>query len=286
MMAFAVEEVERNWKGLVIGNDGGNFSAGANLMLLLMLAKQKKWDDIRKMVTGFQQACLQLTRSGKPVVSAPFGLTLGGGAEVTMGADKVQAAAESYIGLVEVGAGLIPGGGGTRMLLQRVLEGIPEGTQVDSFPFVRRAFEVIGLAKVATSAAEAKEVGYLRKTDGVSVNRDHLLYDARKAVLRMAEDNYTPPAPFEFKLPGESAFAALKLGLFQWVQSNTISKHDALIGEKLAWVLTGGAATPAQPVSEEYLLELEAEAFLSLCGEEKSQARMEALLTTGKPLRN
>ncbi|GMV39433.1 MAG: 3-hydroxyacyl-CoA dehydrogenase [Myxococcales bacterium] len=285
MMAFAIEEAERNWKGVVIGNDGGNFSAGANLMLLVMLAQQKKWDDIRTMVTGFQKACLQLARCNVPVVSAPFGLTLGGGAEVTMAADRVQAAAETYMGLVEVGAGLIPGGGGTRMMLQRMLEGIPDGTEVGSFPFVRKAFEIIGMAKVATSAAEAKDIGYLRAGDGITQNREHLLFDARTAVLRMA-DNYRPALPFQYKLPGESAFAALKLGLFQWVQSGVISAHDALIGEKLAYVLTGGAATPTQPVSDEYLLELEAEAFLSLCGEEKSQARMQALLTTGKPLRN
>ena len=286
MMDFAVKEAEANWKGIVIGNDGGNFSAGANLLLLVMLSQQKKWEDVRKMVTGFQQACLALARCNVPVVSAPFGLTLGGGAEVTMAADRVQAAAETYMGLVEVGAGLIPGGGGTRMMLQRMLEGVPEGTQVDSFPFVRKAFEIVGMAKVATSAAEAKEIGYLRASDGISVNRDHLLHDARTAVLRMAEDNYRPALPFRYKLPGESAFAALKLGLFQWVQSGTISAHDALIGEKLAYVLTGGAASPSVPVTDEYILELEAEAFLSLCGEEKSQQRMQALLTTGKPLRN
>lgn len=286
MMAYAIEEAEKNWKGIVIGNDGGNFSAGANLLLIVMLSQQKKWDDIRTMVTSFQQACLQLARCNVPVVSAPFGLTLGGGAEVTMAADCVQAAGETYMGLVEVGAGLIPGGGGTRMMLQRMLEGIPDGTQVDSFPFVRKAFEIVGMAKVATSAAEAKDIGYLRATDGITMNREHLLFDARTTVLRMAEDNYRPALPFQYKLPGESAFAALKLGLYQWVQSSTISAHDALIGEKLAYVLTGGAATPTIPVSDEYLLELEAEAFLSLCGEEKSQQRMQALLTTGKPLRN
>ncbi len=286
MINQSVEEVSKNYRGLVIGNHGKNFSVGANLMLILMEAQDENWDDIDLMTRMFQEANMNLKYADKPVVSAPFNMTLGGGAEVTFGADQVQASAETYMGLVEVGVGVIPAGGGTKELLYRNLEGVPDDVKVDLQPFVNRAFETIALAKVSTSAKEAKKLGYLRETDRISVNRDYQLYDAKKAVLALDSMGYQAPRPKKVKVVGETGYNTLRLGIYGFKVSNMISEHDKKIAEKIAFILSGGNVPAGTMVSEQYLLDLEREAFLSLVGEAKTQARMQYMLTKGKPLRN
>jgi 3-hydroxyacyl-CoA dehydrogenase len=221
-----------------------------------------------------------------PVVAAPFGLTLGGGAEMTLGANAIQASAELYMGLVEVGVGLIPGGGGTMQLLRNVYGPFANDKDFDALPFLKKVFFSIGTAKVATSAEEAREAGFLRADDGISLNRDLLLSDAKARVLGMANAGFRPPRPTKFRLPGRSGKATIDVALYDMQLNHQVSEHDRKIGQKLATVLTGGDTTPNTPVTEEKLLELELEAFLSLCGEEKTQARIMHMLETGKPLRN
>ena len=286
MINQSAEEVSRNYRGLVIGNDAKNFSVGANLMMILMEAQDENWDELDLMIRMFQDANMKLKYLDKPVVAAPFGMTLGGGAEVVFGADHVQAAAETYMGLVEVGVGVIPGGGGTKELLLRNLEGIPENVTIDVQPLVNRAFETIAMAKVSTSGKEAKELGYLRKNDGISVNRDTQLYDAKQAVFALEQMGYQPPKANKIKVVGETGYNTLRLGIYSFLVSGMISKHDQKIAEKLAFILAGGNVPANTLVTEQYLLDLEREAFLSLVGEPKSQARMQQMLTTGKPLRN
>jgi len=286
MINQSVDEVSKNYRGLVIGNQGKNFSVGANLMLILMEAQDENWEEIDLMVRMFQDANMKLKYADKPVVAAPFGMTLGGGTEVTFGADQVQAAAETYMGLVEVGVGVIPAGGGTKELLYRNMEGVPDDIKVDLQPFVNRAFETIALAKVSTSAREAQKLGYLRKTDRVSVNRDHQLHDAKQAVLALDAMGYQPPLPKKIKVVGETGFSTLRLGIYTFKVSNMISDHDKKIAEKLAFILSGGNVPQGTLVTEQYLLDLEREAFMSLVGEPKTQERMQYMLTKGKPLRN
>lgn len=286
MVDFSVEEVSKNYRGLVIGNQGKNFSVGANLMLILMEAQDENWDDLDYMVRMFQNASLKLKYMNKPVVAAPFAMALGGGTELTFGADLVQASAETYMGLVEVGVGVIPGGGGTKEMLYRNLEGIPEDVTMDLQPLVNRAFETIAMAKVSTSAREAQNLGYLRKTDGITINRDYQLYDAKKAVLAIDSMNYKAPRPRKIKVVGETGLSTLRLGVYTFHQSGMISAHDKKIAEKLAFVLSGGNVPANTLVTEQYLLDLEREAFLSLVGEPKTQERMQYMLTKGKPLRN
>jgi 3-hydroxyacyl-CoA dehydrogenase len=286
MMEKAIEETQANFRGLVIGNDGANFSAGANLMAVLMAVKSDDFEAVRTMARRFQAVNQRMRYSPVPVVTAPFNLTLGGGAEAAMGGNAIQASAELYMGLVEVGVGLIPGGGGT-MQLMRNLYGIHAGDKdFDALPFLKKAFLTIGTAKVATSAEEAREAGFLAISDGISLNRDFLLSDAKARVLGMANAGFRPPRPVQFLLPGRSGAATIDVMLYDMQLNHQISEHDRKIGKKLAGVLTGGDTSPSIPVSEERMLELELEAFLSLCGEEKSQDRMANLLTTGKPLRN
>jgi 3-hydroxyacyl-CoA dehydrogenase len=222
----------------------------------------------------------------RPVVAAPFGLVLGGGAEVTFGAARVVAGAETYMGLVEVGAGLIPAAGGSREMACRAVEAIPAGVDADPMPFLRKAFETVAMAKVATSAQEAQELGYLRGGDRIVLSRERLTHEAKRTVLHLCEEGYRPPRRRSLRLPGESGFATARSVLYNLRQANMVTDHDVTVGTKLAWVMMGGNCSPHVPVSEEYLLDLEREAFLSLCGEEKSQERMQALLMTGKPLRN
>jgi 3-hydroxyacyl-CoA dehydrogenase len=210
-------------------------------------------------------------------------MTLGGGCEVAMGADRMRVHGELYMGLVEVGAGLIPGGGGTKELLIRNMKNY---TQKGPFPSVRQTFETIAFAKVSMSAKEAKKIGYLNPQDRISMNRDQLLFDAKQDVLEMAKDYQQPKPLNDIQLPGPSGRLVLESAIKDLQMTGKISEHDALIGKKLAFVLTGGNILPSQKASEQQLLDLEREAFLSLCGEEKTQARMENLLTKGKPLRN
>ncbi|MFX0560037.1 3-hydroxyacyl-CoA dehydrogenase/enoyl-CoA hydratase family protein [Tepidibacillus infernus] len=286
MINQSAEEVSRNYRGLVIGNESKNFSVGANLMMILMEAQDENWDELDLMIRMFQDANMKLKYLDKPVVAAPFGMTLGGGAEVAFGADYVQAAAETYMGLVEVGVGVIPSGGGTKELLLRSLEGIPDGLTMDVQPLVNRAFETIAMAKVSTSAKDAKTLGYLRKQDRISVNRDTQIYDAKQAVIALDQLSYRPPKPKKIPVVGETGYNTLRLGIYSFLVSGMISEHDQKIVEKLAFILAGGSVPANTMVSEQYLLDLEREAFLSLVGEPKTQARMQYMLTTGKPLRN
>ncbi|MFY0565641.1 3-hydroxyacyl-CoA dehydrogenase/enoyl-CoA hydratase family protein [Archangium lansingense] len=286
MMNTALDETEKNFRGLVIGNDGANFSAGANIMALLMAAKSDEFEAIRKMASGFQAANQRMRYSPVPVVTAPFNLTLGGGAESAMGGNAIQASAELYMGLVEVGVGLIPGGGGTMQLLRNVYGPYAADKDFDAFPFIKKVFLSIGTAKVATSAEEAREFGFLNANDGISANRDFLLSDAKARVIGMANAGFRAPRPTRFRLPGASGFATIDMMLYDMELNGQVSAHDRKIAQKLARVLTGGDTSPSLLVTEERLLELELEAFLSLCGEEKTQDRLMFMLEKGKPLRN
>lgn len=286
MMNTALDETEKNHLGLVIGNDGSNFSAGANIMALLMAAKSDEFEAIRKMAQSFQAANQRMRYSPVPVVVAPFNLTLGGGAEVTMGGNAIQASAELYMGLVEVGVGLIPGGGGNMQLLRNVYGPYAADKDFDPLPFLKKVFLSIGTAKVATSAEEAREAGFLKASDGITSNRDFLLMDAKVRVLGMAGSGFQPPRPTRFRLPGPSGAATIDMMLYDMQLNNQISEHDRKIGQKLATVLTGGDTSPTALVTEERLLELELEAFLSLTGDPKTQDRLMFMLEKGKPLRN
>jgi 3-hydroxyacyl-CoA dehydrogenase len=288
MLKQSLAEVEKNFVGLVVGNQGQNFSVGANLMLLLLEAQEENWEEIDMIVRAFQNATMSLRYSAKPVVVAPFQMTFGGGCEMVLHADRVRAAAETYIGLVEVGVGLIPAGGGTKELVLRAMDSIPKNMDdADPFPFVKRAFETIALAKVATSAEEARSLGFLSADDSISMNSDRLIADAKQEVLSLAATGYVEPQQRQDILAlGNSALSTLKLGIHQMVRGGFISEYDALIGTKLARILTGGDLNHPTRVSEQYLLDLEREAFLSLCGERKTQERIGHMLKSGKPLRN
>lgn len=286
MLNAGVTEAARNFAALVVGNDAPTFSAGANLMLLILEAQEGNWEEIDLMIRAFQRATTGLRYSDVPVVVAPAGLTLGGGCEVTLHGDRVQAAAEAYIGLVEVGVGLIPAGGGTKEMLARAVSHLPQ-PKADLLPFVQRAFETIGFAKVSTSAPEARQLGYLRDVDGISMNRDRLLFDAKMLALERVREGYQKPLPPKaIPVGGEGVLATLNLGIHLAWRGGRISDHDAVVGRKLAWVLAGGSLPHGALVGESYLLDLEREAFLSLCGERKTQERIQYTLKTGKTLRN
>lgn len=287
MMNFALDEVERNFKGLVVGNQGGNFSAGANIMMLLLAAQEEEWDDINMMVAALQKAVMRLRYSPKPVVTAPYGLTLGGGCEIAIHGNRVRAAAETYIGLVEVGVGVIPAGGGTKEMTMRAMDAAAQVPDADPLAFLKKTFEMIGMGKVATSAQEARAWGFFRDVDSISMNGDRLIADAKQEVLNLDASSFVPPVPRnDISVLGESAQAAMKLALHMMKRGEFISDHDELIGKKLANVMSGGAVNHKTQVSEQYLLDLEREAFVSLCGERKTQERIAAMLKTGKPLRN
>ena len=288
MLKQSLVEVEKNFLGLVVGNQGVNFCVGANIMLMLLEAQEENWEELDMMVRVFQNATMSLRYSARPVVVAPFQMTFGGGCEMALHADRVRAASETYIGLVEVGVGIIPAGGGTKEMLVRALDSIPKDmSDADPFPFVKRAFETIALAKVATSAEEARVLGFLGADDTVSMNNDRLIADAKQEVLALAASGYVEPQPRSDVLAlGLPALSTLKLGIHQMKRGGFISDHDALIGEKLARILTGGDLNHPTRVSEQYLLDLEREAFLSLCGERKTQERIAHMLKSGKPLRN
>ena len=286
MMQAGVDEASRHFAALVVGNDAPAFSAGANLMLLLLEAQEENWDEIDLMVRTFQSAVVGLRYAGVPVVVAPAGLALGGGCEIILHGDRVQAAAETYMGQVEVGAGLIPAGGGTKELLSRFTARAPAGA-ADPLPYVQQAFELIGFGKTSTSAADARRLGLLRDTDGTTMNRERLLADAKAAALGMARAGYQPPTPpNDIPVGGAGVRAALDLGVHLAWRGGRISDHDARIGRTLSRILAGGDLPHATTVSEQRLLDLEREAFLSLCGEPKTQERIAHVLKTGKPLRN
>jgi len=273
MLHAGLEELDKNFDAMVIANEGENFSVGANLMMMLLGAQEGEWDELGAAIHRFQQVNMALKYAPKPVVAAPFARTLGGGAEIVLHSTRAQASAELYMGLVEVGVGLIPGGGGCKELLLRLHD-------------PRRVFELIGYGKVSSSAEEAKKFGLLHRLDWVSMNPERLIGDAKALALSLAE-NYAPPTPHtHIKLTGDSGYSLLKLGAWSMRQGNFISDYDVVVAEKLAKVLTGGALTGEPSVTEQYLLDLEREAFLSLCGNPKTQERMAYMLKTGKPLRN
>jgi 3-hydroxyacyl-CoA dehydrogenase len=286
MMNTAVDEAEKGFRALVVANDGGNFSAGANIMGLLMAIRSDDFEGVRKSIQTFQAANQRLRYSAIPVVTAPFNLALGGGAEVAMAGNAIQASAELYLGLVEVGVGLIPGGGGNLELLRNVYGPYAPDKDFDPLPFLKKVFLTIAMAKVSTSAEEARELGYLAATDGISLNREFLLSDAKARALGMASSGFRPPRRTHFLLPGRNGYATIDMLLYDMELTHQISEHDRKIAQQLARVLTGGEASPTVPVSEARLLELEAEAFLSLCGEPKTQDRIQFMLEKGKPLRN
>jgi 3-hydroxyacyl-CoA dehydrogenase len=286
MIGQAVDKAETDFKAMVIVNEGDHFCVGANLLLVVMSASQNQWDQIGEMVKGYQYATQKMKYARVPVVAAPYGMTLGGGLELCMGSDAVQAAAETYSGLVEVGVGLIPGGAGTLNMLWRSLESIPEGTNANIYEHVTQVFKNIALAKIATSAEEGKALGYFRRNDGVSFDRARIVPDVKARALGLANSNYHPPIPRAYRLPGESGIATLSMMVDTLVAGGFASEHDAKIARKLAVVLCGGAGGGAREVTEDEILDLEREAFLSLCGEQKSQERMQFMLMNNKPLRN
>lgn len=286
MLGQAVEKAENEFAGLLIYNEGEHFCVGANLFGVLMAAQKNQWDDLGKMIASLQDATQAMKYSKVPVVSAPFGMALGGGLEICLASDAVQAAAETYAGLVEPGVGLLPGGAGNLNMLWRALEGIPDGTTVDTQPYVARVFENIAMARVATSGVEAQYFGYFRLTDGISFDRARHLHEAKAKVIGMAATGYKPRAPRAYRLPGESGIATLSSVVDTMVAGGYASEHDGLIARKVATVLCGGAGGHAKPCTEQELLDLEREAFLSLCGEKKSQERMQYMLMNNKPLRN
>ncbi len=285
MINFAIDEVEKNYKGLVIGNQGKNFCVGANLAMILMEAQDDVFE-LDMVVRHFQQASLKIKYSRKPVVAAPFGMTLGGGAEVCLPTAHIQASSETYMGLVEAGVGLIPGGGGNKELYLKHLNSLPNGVEFDLQKVANAVFETIAMAKVSTSGEEARELNFLNKADGISVNGDHLIYDAKQVVLALHEQGYTPPIRKKVPVVGEPGYATLLLGAQNMFYSGYISEHDMKIAKKLAYVIAGGKVPYGTEVDEQYLLDLEREAFLSLVTEPKSQQRMQHMLLKGKPLRN
>lgn len=286
MINFAIDEVEKNYKGLVIGNQGKNFCVGANLGMILMEAQDDNIFELDFIIRSFQNTMMKIKYSRKPVVAAPFQMTLGGGAEVCLPAAHIQASMETYIGLVEAGVGLIPGGAGNLNLYSKHLKGLPNGVQIDYQYVANKVFETIAMAKVATSAEEARENNFLDFADGISVNPDHQIYDAKQAALALYEGGYTPPRKAKIPVTGDSGYATMLLGAEGMYLSGYISDHDLKIAKKLAYVLSGGKVPYGTLVDEQYMLDLEREAFLSLVQEPKSQQRMQHMLLKGKPLRN
>ena len=281
----AITLAEESYTGLVIGNQGAQFSAGANLGMVFMYAIEQEYDELNFMIKHFQDTMMRVRYSSVPVVVAPHGLTLGGGCEMTLHADKVQAAAETYIGLVEVGVGLIPGGGGTKEFTKRVADSFATGDV--ELNDLQNAFMNIATAKVATSAYEAFDMNILRRGDGVSVNKHRQIADAKAAVLELAAEGYTKPIMDQhIKVQGKTGLALVAAGVNGMRMGNYISDHDVKIANKIAWVMCGGDLSYPQEVSEQYLLDLEREAFLSLCAEPKTLERIQSILNGGKPLRN
>ncbi len=286
MLHAAVKEASANFQALVVGTDAPDFSAGANLMLVLLEAQEGNWDEIDLMVRSFQKAMMALRYAAVPVVTCPAGVALAGGCEIVIHGDRVQAAAESYIGLVEVGVGLIPAGGGTTDMLARATDRAPAGN-VDLLPFVQSAFETIGFAKVSTSAEHARQLGFLRDVDEVTMNRERLMADAKALALTRVREGYRPPPRRDaIRVGGDGVFAALTLGVHLAWRAGRIGDHDAVVGRTLAGILAGGSLPYQTTVTEEYMLDLEREAFLKLCGEPKTLERIQYTLKTGKTLRN
>jgi 3-hydroxyacyl-CoA dehydrogenase len=294
MLQKGLKRLDSDFDAMVIANQAVNFSVGANVLLMLVAAQEQDWDELHMAVKQFQNVNLGLKYAPKPVVAAPQGMALGGGCEIGLHAAKIQAAAEAYIGLVETGVGLIPGGGGTKEMLIRANEHAAGGEDLDLFHAMKPVFETIATAKVGSSAEEGRALGFLRREDGVSMNRERLVGDAKEAALALVRGGYKPPAASwqegaqntQIKVLGEQFLAGAKLVIHMMQRGGYITDYDAHVGRKLANILAGGPLTSPQLVSEQYLLDLEREAFVSLCGEKKTQERMAFTLKTGKPLRN
>ena len=288
MLKQALEEVRKNFVGLVVGNQGPHFSAGANLLLMLTQVQNQEWDEIDLSIRTFQNATSGLRRFEKPVVAACHGYTLGGGCEVQMGCDHVVLAAETYLGLPEVGVGIIPAAQGSKEMLIRCTENIPRTEDADYFSGVKFAWETVGLAKVSTSAPEAIKLRYVRASEStVVLNKDWVIGEAKAKVLQLTAAGYRPKPPrSDIPAIGQSGIAQLKCILYQMRQAGQISEHDEKVGTKLAYVLCGGDLSWTHFVTEQYILDLEREAFLSLCGEARTVERIKHTLKTGKPLRN
>ena len=294
MLHKGLKRLDTEFDAMVIANQAVNFSVGANLMLVLMGAQEQEWDELHMAVKQFQNANLAIKYAPKPVVAAPQGLALGGGCEVSLHAAKIQAAAEAYLGLVETGVGLIPGGGGTKEMMIRANEHAAGGEDLDLFHAMKPVFETIAMAKVGTSAEECRDLGYLRREDRVSMNRDRLVGDAKEAALALVRGGYRPKAASwqegaqitQIKVLGEQFLSGARLAIHMLQRGGYVSDYDAHVARKLGHILAGGALTSPQFVSEQYVLDLEREAFVSLCGEKKTQERIAHTLKTGKPLRN
>jgi 3-hydroxyacyl-CoA dehydrogenase len=290
MIQTGLKRLNTDFDALVIANQAPNFSVGANLMLLLVAAQEQEWDDIHDAVRRFQNANMVLKHASKPVVVAPQGMALGGGCEICLHGTRIQAAAEAYMGLVETGVGLIPAGGGSKEMIIRANEHASGGESLDLFHAFKPVFETLAMAKVSTSAEDARSLGFLRPADFISMNGDRLVADAKAAALALVEEDYRPAlaAPNEpsIRVLGEELIAGAKLAIHMMLRGEYISEYDAHVARKLANVLAGGPLTESQLVSEQYLLDLERETFVSLCGEPKTQERVAHTLKTGKPLRN
>lgn len=286
MINDSIDIVERDFKGLVIGNQGKNFCVGANLGMMLMEAQDDNMFELDYVIRSFQKAMRRIKYSNKPVVVAPFNMTLGGGAEVCLPAAHIQAAHETYIGLVETGVGLIPGGGGSIALYEKMLSGYPKGVRFDLQEVANKVFETVAMANVSTSAAEARSLNFLHEADGISVNVDHLLYDAKQAAIALADAGYKAPTRKKIPVTGATGYGTLVIGAQGLLDSGFISEHDFFIAKKLAFVLAGGMVPYGTEVDEDYLLNLEREAFLQLIAHPLSQQRMQHMLVKGKPLRN
>ena len=287
MLNAGIAEATRSFSALVVGNEAANFSAGANLMLVLLEAEEQNWDEIDLMVRTFQRTTLALRYAPFPVVVCPAGLALGGGCELALHGAHVRAAAETYMGLVEVGVGLIPAGGGTTAMTARATEHLTADERRNLLSVFRPVFETMALGRVSTSGADARRLGYLRDTDSLTMNRDRLLSDAKRIALALVRDGYHPPARRDrILVGGEDVRAALELSVHLAWRAGQASDYDAVLGRTLAGLIAGGSLPHATTVDEQYLLDLEREAFLRLCGERRTQDRIRHMLKTGKPLRN
>ncbi|WP_214722043.1 3-hydroxyacyl-CoA dehydrogenase/enoyl-CoA hydratase family protein [Exiguobacterium sp. s192] len=285
MIEQSIDLVEKNHRGLVIANDGKNFCVGANLAMMLMEAEDENWFELDWIINKFQQSIQKIRYASRPIVVAPQGMTLGGGTEISLPAARLQAGLETYMGLVEVGVGLIPGGGGNVNTYRRLLENTPDGL-VNIEKAAQKTFENVAMAKVSKSAFEARELGYVRTVDHISMNRDHLTHDAKQLVLELDRTGYTAPARSRIPVVGRAGKATLELATREMFYGGYISEHDLKIASKLAHVIAGGNVSFGTQVDEQYMLDIEREAFLSLIGEMKTQQRMQHMLVKGKPLRN
>jgi 3-hydroxyacyl-CoA dehydrogenase len=270
----------------VIGNEGIHFSAGANIFVMWMAAQQGLFDQIDQGVREMQDTVMHMRYFPKPIVAAPFGMTLAGGAEITMSCSKRVASVETFIGLVEVGIGVIPGGTGNKEMLRRVVNPVMRINNADPISAVGKVVETIGMAKVATGAFEAFEYGFFQPGDRIIMNKDHLLAEAKRSALAMVQEGYTPPMQEMIYAAGRDVLAAVRVQVWGFREAGWASEHDAVVFNKLAWVLCGGNITEPTWVPEQYILDLERKAFVDLCREEKTQERMAYMLEHNKPLRN